>query len=84
MERFTKTQPVAQPEPPKKASDQTLVMVRVWIHHLKVTGSVAVMVVVFALLGLLKGPRGYLTDGLRTIMTKLWRSAKMGTKVTNI
>ncbi|SAM08877.1 hypothetical protein [Absidia glauca] len=75
------TKPVAQPES-QKVPDQTLV--KTWIHHLKVTGSVALMVVLFALLGLLKGPRGYLTDGLRTIMTKLWRTANMGTKVTNI
>ncbi|KAI8332418.1 hypothetical protein BC941DRAFT_436618 [Chlamydoabsidia padenii] len=66
-------------------SDRSLTVVKTWMQQLQATGSAAsvgVLVVFFAILGLLKGPRGYLTTALRTMMEKLWQTAKMGTKVT--
>ncbi|ORZ17048.1 hypothetical protein BCR42DRAFT_450867 [Absidia repens] len=81
----TRVQPVAQQRSTKSVSDQSLIMVKTWIQQLRATGSaasVAILVVFFAILGLLKGPRGYLTGALKSIMEKLWQTAKMGTKVT--
>ncbi|KAI8081631.1 uncharacterized protein BX664DRAFT_340888 [Halteromyces radiatus] len=69
----------------KTLSDQSLTLIKTWVQQMRATGSaasVALLVIFFAILGLLKGPRGQLTRALRTILTKLWQTAKMGTKVT--
>ncbi|KAI8061093.1 hypothetical protein BC940DRAFT_310546 [Gongronella butleri] len=62
-----------------------LTMIKTWMHQLRTTGSaayVAILLVLFALVGLLRGPRSQVTRAVRLVMMKLWQTIQMGTKVT--
>ncbi|CAO3627039.1 unnamed protein product [Cunninghamella blakesleeana] len=70
---------------PKTVSEQSLQMVKSWMNQLTTTGStayVAVLIVFFALLSLLRGPRSRLSNVLKLVLTKFWQTIQMGTKVT--
>ncbi|KAI9302211.1 hypothetical protein BJ944DRAFT_167695 [Cunninghamella echinulata] len=70
---------------PKAVTEQSLHMIKTWINQLTTTGSaayVAVLIVFFALLSLLRGPRSRLSNVLKLVLTKFWQTIQMGTKVT--
>ncbi|CAO3627074.1 unnamed protein product [Cunninghamella echinulata] len=70
---------------PKAVREQSLQMIKTWINQLTTTGSaayVAVLIVFFALLSLLRGPRSKLSNVLKLVLTKFWQTIQMGTKVT--
>ena len=59
--------------------------VKEWIRQLINAGSatsVATLLMVLALIGLLRGFRGKWSEPLKMALTKLWQTVQMGTKVT--
>lgn len=70
---------------PPSVFDHNLNVVKNWVGQVTTQGAASyatILIVVFALLGLLRGQRGRLSIALQTLMNKLWQTIKMGTKVT--
>ncbi|KAI8976096.1 hypothetical protein BDB01DRAFT_804536 [Pilobolus umbonatus] len=62
-------------------------LIKKWMGHLTAKGIAsysAVLVILFTLLALFRGQRGRLTLALQALLSKLWQTVKMGTKVTHM
>lgn len=67
------------------ALNQNLTVIKNWMGQVTTKGAASyatILIIAFALLGLLRGQRGRLTLALQNMMNKLWQTIKMGTKVT--
>jgi leucyl aminopeptidase (aminopeptidase T) len=61
------------------------VLIQKWMSHITTQGvatSGAALIFIFALFAILRGQRGRLTVALQGLLSKLWQTIKMGTKVT--
>ncbi|ORX50212.1 hypothetical protein DM01DRAFT_1337874 [Hesseltinella vesiculosa] len=86
------TPPIQQASPlqqghtsPAVHIDQRLAVFKTWMQQLTATGSaayVAIVLVIFALVGLLRGPRTQMSRAVKLVVAKLWQTIQMGTKVT--
>ncbi|KAF7732103.1 hypothetical protein EC973_006358 [Apophysomyces ossiformis] len=65
--------------------DRSLIMLKNWIYQLSANGSAvyaAILVVVFALLGLLRSQKSSFSLAVKGVVSKIWQTVQMGTKVT--
>ncbi|KAG2206163.1 hypothetical protein INT47_003812 [Mucor saturninus] len=70
---------------PPSVLDHNITVVKNWMGQITTQGATSfatILIVIFALLGLLRGQRGRLSIALQTLLNKLWQTIKMGTKVT--
>ncbi|KAG0170005.1 hypothetical protein DFQ28_002600 [Apophysomyces sp. BC1034] len=66
-------------------ADKSLVILKNWIQQLSVNGSAvyaAILVILFALLGILRSHKSYLSLAVKGFVSKIWQTVQMGTKVT--
>ncbi|KAI8380979.1 uncharacterized protein BYT42DRAFT_287533 [Radiomyces spectabilis] len=65
--------------------DRSLTIIKAWFQQLFRNGSmgyIAILIAVFALVGMLRGQRSPISQAAKAIFTKLWQTVRMGTKVT--